>query len=320
MELMVVALVPLALLVIGAAFLVVSQVAGFFQSLNYTSRQAQSNRFLSQAMEEIAVAQSQLYQHARDLENLSQKLQLSNQELARLNSMKSKFLSMVVHDMRTPLTTIQGFSQLLSTRTDPKQREYLQHIVNASQRMGLLMSDLTDLAMFEAGKLKMNMIPFDFVQLSRELLPEMALIAQKKGVELVVQEMPESLVVVGDRFRLSQVLQNFLNNAVKFTPPGGKVWVRLRPEGERALVQVRDTGPGIHPNERRLVFEKFYQSAHQKDESVKKQGWGLGLSIASEIVRAHRGTIGVESAGLGKGATFFFRVPLNQPSVRKASA
>lgn len=319
MEFVFVVLLPIAFLVLGAGFLVVSQVTGFFQSGRYSQKQRVSNQMISQFVEQIALAQTQLSRRARQLEELSGRLELSNQELARLSNMKSKFLSMAVHDMRTPLATIQGFSQLLAVKADKKQAEYLQHIYNAGTRMNLLMTDLTDLAMIEAGKLKMSLAPFDFAQMAREMAPGLVLIAQKKGVELQVLEMPEGLPVVGDRFRLSQVLQNLLNNAVKFTPAGGKVWLRVRQEGDKVSVQVRDSGPGIHPSERKAIFEKFYQSVFQKDAKVKGAGWGLGLSIASEIIRAHRGVIGVESPGLGKGSTFYFKVPVTQPSVRAAA-
>jgi signal transduction histidine kinase len=313
MELMVVALVPLALLVIGAAFLVVSQVAGFFQSLNYTSRQAQSNRFLSQAMEEIAVAQSQLYQHARDLENLSQKLQLSNQELARLNSMKSKFLSMVVHDMRTPLASIKGFGEMLGRQSvDDTQRKYVDYIVRGTDQINRLMSDLTDLAVIEAGKLKMDKASFQLSSLIRDVAPGISVIAKKNGVEFVYPDESKDVVVIGDKFRLGQALMNFLNNAVKFTPAGGKVELKAAVVGGRLTLAVKDTGPGIHPSERKLVFEKFYQSQFG-DPKNRKKGWGLGLSIAQEIVRAHSGEIGVDSAGLGKGSTFWYRIPLKPP-------
>jgi len=318
MEIVFVALVPAFLLLLGAALLVISQISGFMQFTYFSNRRRQANWMLSQVLDQIAMAQGQLYQRAQELEQLSRRLELTNQELSRLNSMKSKFLSMVVHDLRTPLTTIQGFSQILARGMDPRRREFVQHIQTATERMNSLMSDLTDLAVIEAGRLKMSMQPFDFCAMVRELLAGSALVAREKGVELSVAEMPESVWVVGDRLRLSQVLQNLVNNAVKFTPAGGKVWVRMRVEADRLLVQVRDTGPGIHPSERKAIFEKFYQSAHLKDEKVKRQGWGLGLSIASEVVGAHRGTIGVESPGLGKGATFYFKIPLTQPGLRPA--
>ncbi|MDE2290465.1 MAG: hypothetical protein KGL53_00165, partial [Elusimicrobia bacterium] len=122
----------------------------------------------------------------------------------------------------------------------------------------------------------------------------------------------------GDRFRLGQALMNFLNNAVKFTPAGGKVELIAKVIGRTVTLAVKDSGPGIHPSERRKVFEKFYQSQFQ-DLKNRKKGWGLGLAIATEIVRGHQGDIGVDSAGLGKGSTFWYKVPLKPARVPAAA-
>ena len=102
---------------------------------------------------------------------------------------------------------------------------------------------------------------------------------------------------------------NLLNNAIKFTPAGKKVELTMRREGKGFGAYVKDAGIGIHPSETKRIFEKFYQAKYQKDEKLRKQGWGLGLSIAQEVVRAHKGTIGATSPGLGKGSTFWFKVP-----------
>jgi signal transduction histidine kinase len=123
--------------------------------------------------------------------------------------------------------------------------------------------------------------------------------------------MPAKFMINGDRFRLSQVLMNLLNNAIKFTPVGKRVELTLRAEGHSAAAYVKDSGIGIHPSETKKIFEKFYQAKYQKDGKLRKQGWGLGLSIAQEVVRAHKGQIGAASPGLGKGSTFWFRIPVN---------
>jgi signal transduction histidine kinase len=102
---------------------------------------------------------------------------------------------------------------------------------------------------------------------------------------------------------------NLVNNAIKFTPAGKKVEVSFRREGKYVDTLVKDSGIGIHPSETRKIFEKFYQAKYQKDAALRKQGWGLGLSIAQEVVRAHKGDIGAQSPGLGKGSTFWFKIP-----------
>jgi len=310
MEILIIVLIPMSLLLLGAGFLVVAQVSGFMQSTFFNSRQNFSNMIIQQYMERIALAQGQLYQRKQELEAMSGKLALSNQELGRLNDMKSKFLSMVVHDVRTPLASIRGFSELLMKRqVGEREGMYLKNIVSSTDQLGRLIADLTDLAMIEAGKLKMEKALFEFPDMARDILPGLSINAQKKGVDLVVHDFPEGVMVDGDKFRLSQVFMNLVNNAIKFTPAGKKVEVLFRREGKFIDTLVKDSGIGIHPSETKKIFEKFYQAKYQKDAALRKQGWGLGLSIAQEVVRAHKGDIGALSPGLGKGSTFWFKIP-----------
>jgi len=306
----IIVLIPMSLLLLGAGFLVVAQVSGFMQSTFFNSRQKFSNMVIQQYMERITLAQGQLYQRKQELEAMSGKLALSNQELGRLNDMKSKFLSMVVHDVRTPLASIRGFSELLMKKNvGEREAMYLKNIVSSTDQLGRLIADLTDLAMIEAGKLKMEKAPFEFPDMARDILPGLSINAQKKGVDLVVHDFPEGVMVDGDKFRLSQVFMNLVNNAIKFTPAGRKVEISFRREGKYIDTLVKDSGIGIHPSETKKIFEKFYQAKYQKDAALRKQGWGLGLSIAQEVVRAHKGDIGALSPGLGKGSTFWFKIP-----------
>ena len=310
MELLMVAFIPMLLLLLGAGLLVVARVSGFMQFSFFSQQHNFSNMIIQRYMERIALAQGQLYQRRQELEIMSARLSLSNQELSRLNDMKSKFLSMVVHDVRTPLASIKGFSELLVVKqAGEKEKAYLKNIVTSTEQLGRLIADLTDLAMIEAGKLKMEKALFDFPDMSRDILPGLAINAQNKGVELVVHAFPEGVRVDGDKFRLSQVFMNLVNNAIKFTPAGKKVEISFRREGRFVDTFVKDSGIGIHPSETKKIFEKFYQAKSQKDEKLRKQGWGLGLSIAQEVVHSHKGEIGALSPGLGKGSTFWFKIP-----------
>jgi two-component system phosphate regulon sensor histidine kinase PhoR len=312
MEFLLIILLPMLLLMAGAGVLVVSQVSSFMQSSSLNQRQRFSNMIIQQYMVQIAMAQSQIFQRSKDLEALSSKLALSNEELGSLNEMKSKFLSMVVHDVRTPLASIRGFSELLMKKNvGEKEAQYLKNIVSSTDQLGRLIADLTDLAMIEAGKLKMEKAVFDSAEIARDIIPAISINAQKRGVEFVVAELTEGVQINGDKFRLSQVLMNLLNNAIKFTPVGKRVELSMRREARGIAVFVKDSGIGIHPSETKKIFEKFYQAKYQKDEKLRKQGWGLGLSIATEIIRAHKGEIGASSPGLGRGSTFYFRVPEN---------
>jgi signal transduction histidine kinase/flagellar motor switch protein FliG len=322
MEVVIIVLLPVLFLVLAASMLVVSQLSGFFQFGKYSRRRRHDRQELDKFMTQLALAQGQVYQRSRELEALSSRLQTNNEELARLNGMKSKFLSMAVHDVRTPLASIKGFGEMLTRQPlDATQRKYVDYIVRGTDQINKLMSDLTDLAVIEAGKLRMEKSPFPLSQMLKDIVPPIGVVAKKNNVEFIAVEPAQDVTIVGDRFRLVQALMNFLNNAVKFTPEGGKVELKVAASPRNIIFAVRDTGPGIHPSERAKIFEKFYQSQFS-DPKNRKKGWGLGLCIAQEIVRAHFGEIGVDSAGLGKGSTFWYRIPL-KPSplmLKKAAA
>ncbi|PIU20466.1 MAG: hypothetical protein COT18_02100, partial [Elusimicrobia bacterium CG08_land_8_20_14_0_20_59_10] len=163
MEFAIIALGPMLLMMLAGGVVLVAQVSGFMQNSAFSKREQFSQNLIKQYVMEIALAQTQVFQRSQDLEVLTSRLALSNQELGRLNDMKSKFLSMVVHDVRTPLASIRGFSELLMKKSvGEKEAQYLKNIVGSTDQLGHLIADLTDLAMIEAGKLKMEKALFDF--------------------------------------------------------------------------------------------------------------------------------------------------------------
>lgn len=312
MEFLLIAVLPVLLMLTALSFIAFGQVVGFLQSARSRARERSSSLALAAVLGRIAKARSDVAVKNRRLEELTRHLRLSNEELARLNDLKSKFLSMAVHDLRTPLSAVRGFTELLNRKSalGPGEKRYLDYVLKATDQMGGLISDLTDLAVIEAGRLNLRKEPFDVPAFMADLVPTINFVASGKGVRFSVAEVPSGAVLTGDRARLARVLNNLLGNAVKFTPPGGSVELRGHLTGAQVLFSVKDTGPGIHPSERRRVFEKFYQSRFGRDLKARAAGWGLGLAIADEIVRGHGGTIGVDSAGLGRGSTFWVRVPL----------
>lgn len=263
--------------------------------------------------QQIATLQMQLSGKVNMLESMVEKLKLSNQELSRLSEIRSKFMSIVAHDLRQPLTSIQGFTSVLMMDSPQgggnNDQIALENILKATDNMNQLMADLMDISMIESGKFKMDFKPFAFNQLLDDVFALQQMNAQKKGIYLLQYASPTGINVYADRFRISQVLNNLLGNSIKFSPPGGRIEIRYYEQNGYLHCQVSDEGPGIVHNEQQKVFQKFHQSG---DRAQRKQGWGLGLSIAQEIINAHKGEIGVESAGLGQGAQFWFRIPLEQ--------
>ena len=252
----------------------------------------------------------QLHSRLDILQGIINKLELSNQELNRLNEIKSKFMSIVAHDLKQPLTSIQGFTSVLMDDDENKNesQQMLTSILKASENMNNLMSDLVDISMMESGSLKMDTQPFNYNELVAEVYVLNKIDAEKKGIQFLLQNYPTTISALGDRLRVLQILNNIISNAVKFTTRGGKVEIKYQVEGDFVKTFVSDTGPGIGYEDKDRIFQKFHQSeqAHRKS---KKQGWGLGLCIASDIVKAHKGDIGFESAGLGRGTTFWFNLP-----------
>ena len=269
--------------------------------------------------QQIANLQMQLSGKVNMLEGMVEKLKLSNQELSRLGEIRSKFMSIVAHDLRQPLTSIQGFTSVLMMDnpqgTGNNDQMVLNNILKATDNMNQLMADLMDISMIESGKFKMDFKEFNFNQLLDDVYTLQQVNAQKKGIFLQKYTYPTEVMVYADRFRISQVLNNLLGNAIKFSPQGGRIFIGYLIENDQLVFQLQDEGPGIVPQEQVKIFQKFHQSG--QDRVARKQGWGLGLSIAQEIINVHKGQIGVISAGLGQGSLFWFRIPLTQKADEK---
>ena len=261
--------------------------------------------------QQIATLQMQLSGKVNVLESMVEKLRLTNQELNRLNEIRSKFMSIVAHDLRQPLSSIQGFTSVLMMDNPQgggnNDQTALNNILKATDNMNMLMADLMDISMIESGRFKMDAQPFNFNALLNDVIALQAVNAQKKGIFLQKCEYPADVTVVADRFRISQVINNLIGNAIKFSPQGGCIEARFYVLNGQLTFKVSDNGPGLLHGEKSKIFQKFHQS--DNDRTLKKQGWGLGLSIAQEIINAHGGEIGVVSPGLGQGSVFWFTIP-----------
>ncbi len=215
------------------------------------------------------------------------------------------FVANVSHELKTPLTSIQGFAQAIldGTAQSPEEiHQAAQIIHDEAARMHRLVLDLLELARLDAGTADLRREPVDLALLVRNVAQRMMPQAQEAGVDLSVHGV-EALQVYGDGDRLAQVLMNLVDNALKHTPAGGRVTLEVRVRENWAEVAVQDTGEGIPPEELSRIFERFYQL-----DQARRGGAGLGLSIAYEIVRAHGGTITVQSQP-GKGSVFVVKLP-----------
>jgi signal transduction histidine kinase len=249
---------------------------------------------------------------AKELEDLYAKLELVNTELRELNVRKSEFVSIVSHDLRTPLTAISGFVEnLLSEIGGPistKQRQYLVRIQVNIGRLVRMINDLLDLAKIEAGTIEFRPKPVPVRSLVDSLVENLQAVARDKGIDLRAEAAPVDWLIQADPDKLTQVLTNLVHNACKFTPAGGKVRIALAAATDECVqICVSDTGCGIASGELAQVFDKFYSG---RSSSTEGRGTGLGLAIAKHFVELHHGRIWVESTEQ-QGSRFYFTVPRN---------
>ena len=215
------------------------------------------------------------------------------------------FLANVSHDLRTPLTSIQGFSQAIIDGTSQDPAHHARIIYDEAGRLNRLVGELLDLARISAGRLSMRHGRLNLAPIARNVAERLSIKAANKGLHLVqdIQPVPD---MAGDGDRLAQVLTNLVDNAIKFTPEGGTVRISVTPTGGGIQVAVSDTGQGIPPEDLPRIFERFYQVDKARGP---RRGTGLGLAITAEIVHAHGGRIRADSGGLGKGTTFTLWFP-----------
>lgn len=239
------------------------------------------------------------------------------------NSQKSQrdFVANVSHELRTPLTSIQGFSQAIldGTATSHSElRQAAQVIHSESTRMYRLVLDLLDLAKLDGGIADLTMVPVDMSDLLRAAREKFLPQAKTAGVEILLDVPPGLPGILADGERIAQVFTNLIDNAVKFTPPRGKISVRAVPSADSLIVMVADTGKGISEEIQSRIFDRFYQADSARGGG-EGHGTGLGLSIAKEIVLAHGGRITVRSQP-GKGTCFEVALPLRQNSRDSSTA
>jgi PAS domain S-box-containing protein len=243
-------------------------------------------------------------------EELLMKEKAARAEAQAANRAKDEFISLVSHELRSPLNSILGYNRML--RSNPHDAEQVSQscdIIERSARTQLqLIEDLLDTARIASGKLRLDMRPTDIVIVLDNALDVVRPAAEAKGVSLRTRYDPRPEVVAGDSVRLQQVIWNLLSNAIKFTPKGGRVELWLERKGEDICIFVGDTGVGIEPEFLPHVFDRHRQA--DPSSSRRYSGLGLGLTLAKHLVELHGGTIEVTSEGIGFGSTFTIRLPL----------
>ena len=256
-------------------------------------------------------SQEKLREANKELDSKIIELSDRNIELFKANKLKSEFLANMSHEFRTPLNAILGFSDILREGT-PKDAEkikrYASNISDSGRNLLLLINDLLDLAKAEAGRIEVRLEKTGIGQLCNGVVGFFMLMTEKKGIEMVV-DIDENLPLVNtDAAKVQQILYNFVSNAIKFTPAGGKITVSANLSDEKTIrIAVIDTGCGIAPEHHEQIFEKF----RQLDGSITRNGagTGLGLAISKELANLISAKISVQSS-VGKGSAFYLDLPI----------
>jgi signal transduction histidine kinase len=233
----------------------------------------------------------------------------ARQEAEEANHLKDEFLATVSHELRTPLTSILGWSNMLLTGRlgDEARDRALETIHRNAQAQNQLISDLLDVSRIISGKLRLDLRTVEPASIVAEAVEATRPAAEAKGVSLVTELDQRAGPINGDADRLQQVVWNLLTNAIKFTPKGGEILVRLESVESKVQITVRDSGIGIAPEFLPHIFDRFRQA----DPGTNRAhgGMGLGLSIVRQLVELHGGTVRAESAGEGEGTTFVVSLP-----------
>lgn len=229
-------------------------------------------------------------------------------QLRRLETVRRDFISNVSHELRTPLASMKALAETLqetALEDPPAARRFILRMDTEIESLTQLVNELLELSRIESGKVPLSFHranPCDLIQPAYE---RMILQVERAGLELVLDCPAELPAVFADPDRITQVLINLVHNAIKFTPPGGKITLSAYQDGDQIIFMVRDTGVGIEKDELNRIFERFYKA----DRARTGGGMGLGLSIARHMIESHGGNIWAESA-VGEGATFSFSLPV----------
>lgn len=243
--------------------------------------------------------------------------------VSKFDKMKEEFLYVASHELRTPLSVINGFAEILLREKlgglNDEQKRRIRKILMQGQRLNHIIDEMLDITRIRSGKIEVRRDVFDLVPVLKACLDDHLVVCEQQGINLA-DGIPDVLPdVVGDLDRVTQVIVNILNNAIKYTDSGGQVSVTasLDKDPDQVRITVKDSGIGIAREDLTRVFSEFYRA--QQNHPRKYAGTGLGLSIVRQLVTAQGGKVGVESEGLGKGCLFYFTLPIAKGTKSQAS-
>lgn len=295
--------------------MIISLALAFILSVYLSSRISKPITDITRSARKLADGQYGTTFHAdgqySEIQNLADTLNKTSYELEKASILQKDLMANVSHDLRTPLTMIQSYAEMIRDLSgdDPEKREkHLQVIIEESERLNTLVTDVLELSRMQAGTMQINIMPFDLRNTLDQLVTPYHVLEMQQGYNIQLS-CAESIYVSGDEERIKQVISNLLTNAVKYCGQDKTVIINVKLWGSVVHLEVIDHGMGIKPEELPYVWERYYKSSSHHVRSTS--GSGLGLSIVKEILQLHGSKFGVKSK-VGKGTTFWFELPKSE--------
>lgn len=265
---------------------------------------------LIRSVNEEVKRREEIQKLADNLTKATDKLKTANARLKELDQFKNDFISIASHQMKTPLTSIKGLLSMILegfwVKKPRQEKEELAKVYASTQQLINLVDTLLNISRIETGRMAFNFEIADIAQIVTNIMSDLAPLIKAKNLDLSFTTEPLPKISV-DSLTIRQVIMNLIDNAIKYTPEG-KITIELKQENDKIVFKITDTGIGFSKEQSRQFFEKFYRTTDGVKTNTK--GSGVGLYAASEIIKAHHGKVGAESAGVDKGSTFWFEIPM----------
>jgi signal transduction histidine kinase len=263
------------------------------------------------------ISKSELGEFADSFNDMADTIVKNLEEIKTMDNLRRELVANVSHDLRTPLATIQGYIETILIKADTLSEEerikYMHTIFNSTERLKNLVSELFELSKLEARETKPKPEPFSLAELVQDIQQKNTLIAEEKKIDLSVNFPFDLPMVYADIGMMEKVIQNLLENAIKFTSENGKVLIKLSPQKDEILVEIQDTGQGISEEELPHIFDRYQRNTRSTQKG--NDGLGLGLAIVKRIMEVHNMEIDVRSVK-NKGTVFSFKIPVSKSSAR----
>lgn len=265
--------------------------------------------------ESYSALEKKVEERTAELKLINEKLKASYEELVEASRTKSKFLANISHELKTPLNSIIGFTEVMldDGNLNEEQKDYLQTILRNSENLLYMIEDLLTISRIEAGKSDMYLTEFKFSEVLEKSLKMVDPLAKEKQID-ILKDLKDDPVIKGDMRKIMQVMLNLLSNAIKFNRENGKIYIRSIKIENNLRVEVEDTGIGIKKKYYDLIFDEFKQV--EPLETKEYTGTGLGLAITKNFIKMHNGKIWVESE-YGKWSKFIFEIPIGDVNGKK---